>query len=123
MRERMTSFVSIERLKFDSLIPHIAKAAEAIKDYTAIFSFNDGRFGSGTFVNVGGFIGILTAYHVADHLTQFSDFSLIVADYPHRLDATAKTVQHVVVGSPPSHGGPETGPDLSFLVIRNPTLV
>jgi hypothetical protein len=119
----MSGFVSIERVKFDSLRPHIAKAAGVIKDYTAIFSLNDGSFASGTFMNVGGFTGILTAYHVAEHLTLFPDFLLIVADYPHRLEATAGTVQHVVIGSPPSHSEPETGPDLSFLIFRNPTLV
>jgi hypothetical protein len=119
----MAGFVAIEHVKFESLRPHIAKAAEVIKDYTVIFAFNDGAFGSGTFVNVGGFAGILTAYHVAEHLGRFADFSLVVADYPHRLDATATTVQHVAIGSPPPQSAPEAGPDLSFLVIRNPTLV
>jgi hypothetical protein len=119
----MSGFVSIKHVKFESLRPHIAKAAEVIKDYTAIFAFNDGALGSGTFVNIGGFTGILTAYHVAEYLERFADFSLVVADYPHRLEATTQTVHHVVVGSPPPQSAPETGPDLSFLVIRNPTLV
>lgn len=119
----MIGFVAMEHVRFDSLRPPIAKAAEIIKDYTAIFAFNDGAFGSGTFVNIGGFAGIVTAYHVAAHLVRFPDFSLIVADYPHRLDATAKTVQHIPIGSPRADSAPETGPDLSFLVIRNPTLV
>ena len=56
----MSNFVTIEQVKFDSLRPHIAEAAAVIKDYTAIFSFNDGSFGSGTFVNIGGFAGIIT---------------------------------------------------------------
>ena len=119
----MSGFVAIHHVKFDALRPHIAKAAEVIKDYTAIFSFNDGSFGSGTFVNIGGFTGILTAHHVAEHLGRFADFVLIVADYAHRLEATARTVEHVAIGSPPSNGAPETGPDLSLLVFRNPTLV
>lgn len=119
----MSGFVSIKNVKFGSLRPHIARAAEVIKDHTAIFSFNDGSFGSGTFVNIGGFAGILTACHVAEHVSRFADFVLVVANYPHRLEATAKTVQHVPVGSPPPHAEPETGPDLSFLIIRNPTLV
>src|SRR5258708_3633755 len=87
--ENMSGFVSIKHVKFDcSLRPHIAKAQEVIKDYTAIFSFNDGSFGSGTFVNIGGFAGILTAYHVAEHVSRFADFVLVVANYPHRLEAT-----------------------------------
>src|SRR5262249_14556773 len=94
----MSGFVSMEHLRVDSLRPHIAKAAEVIKDYTAIFVFPDGNFGSGTFVNIGGFAGILTAHHVAAHLDRFADFSLVVAGYPHRLEATAKTVQHISIG-------------------------
>ena len=119
----MSGIVVMEHVSFDSLRPHIAKAAEVIKDYTTIFAFNDGSFGSGTFVNIGGFTGILTADHVAAHLDRFADFSLVVAGYPHRLEATVKTVQRVTIGSPPLPSEPETGPDLSFVIIRNPTLV
>jgi hypothetical protein len=115
-------FVALEKLKFELLNPHIARASEIIKDFTAIFIFEDGQVGSGTFVNVGGFTGILTAYHVAQHLYKFKKFKFCVAEYPHDFGADSSLLQHVPIGPVPPDSSPEDGPDLSFLIIRDTTL-
>jgi len=119
----MSGVVAVRNVKFDLLTPQIEKASWAIKDYTAIFVFDDGEIGSGTFVNVCGFTGVLTAHHVAQHLFGFDEFSWCVADYAHRLTVPSDLLEHVPIGPVPKNAAPEVGPDLSFLMIRDPTLV
>ncbi len=104
-------------------MPHIECASKIIKDYTAIFVFDDGRIGSGTFVSVRGFAGILTAHHVAEHLFEFKEFALCVADYPHGLWVRSELLVHVPIGPVLKNSAPEDGPDLSLLIIRDRTLV
>jgi len=110
-------------LKFDLLTPHIASASMVIKDYTAILIFEDGRIGSGTFVNTCGMDGISTAWHVGQHLLKFPEFGLCVADYPHGLWISSELVEHVIIGAVPKDSVPENGPDLSFLIIRDAGLL
>ena len=110
-------------VKFEHLKPHIENACKAIKDYMAIFIFEDGRIGSGTFVNTCGFDGILTAWHVAKHLQNFQEFALCVTDYPHGLWISTELAEHVSIGGTPRGSVPEDGPDLSFLIIRDAGLL
>jgi hypothetical protein len=116
-------FVAARRIDFRRLTPLFPEVGARIKDYSALFIFDDGEMGSGTFINIGGFMGILTAYHVAAHLYQFNEFCLCVADYPHRLTIDSSILKHVPIGIPPDGSGPEVGPDLSLLIIQDPTLV
>lgn len=110
-------------VKSDRLMPHIENASKVIKDYTAIFIFEDGQIGSGTFVTACGFDGVLTAWHVAEHLSRFQEFALCVADYPHGFWISSEIAEHVPVGVIPKNSAPEDGPDLSFLIIRDADLL
>jgi hypothetical protein len=110
-------------VKFDQLKPHIANACEAIKDYMAIFIFEDGKIGSGTFIRTGGLSGLLTAWHVAEHLSNFQEFVLCATDSPHRLSISSDLMDHVPIGVVPQGSMPEEGPDLSFLIIRDEGLL
>lgn len=110
------------------LAPHIARSIGVIKTFmvTFIVEANDGKeqpIGSGTFVKTCGFEGVLTAYHVARELFTLESFCLLVSDSPHRLEVTPEVFAHVPVGGFPDGALPEDGPDLSFLVCRNPTLL
>jgi hypothetical protein len=118
----MSGFVKAY-VKFDQLKPHIDNACKAIKDYMAIFIFEDGRIGSGTFVRTGGLSGLLTAWHVAEHLSSFQEFVLCATDSPHRLSISSDLMDHVPIGVVPQGSMPEEGPDLSFLIIRDEGLL
>jgi hypothetical protein len=111
-------------MKFDVLVPHIAAAAtDVVKNHTAIFIVDEEPVGSGTFVQTGGFSGILTAFHVAEKVCNSPEFLLCVVDSPHRLEMTFDTVAHVVIGRPPVDAALGDGPDLSLLLFRNCSLV
>jgi hypothetical protein len=118
----MSGFVKTY-VKFDQIKPHIDNACKAIEDYMAIFIFDDGQTGSGTFVNTCGFDGLLTARHVAEHLSKFEEFALAVANRPHGLWIPSDIMEHVPIGVVPHGSTPEDGPDLSFLIIRDAGLL
>jgi hypothetical protein len=99
-------------------------AAREIADYTAMFVLQDGRVGSGTFVNTNGVDGILTAHHVARKLIKPGGiFHLVIASRAHKLPVSADLFEHVVIGDSTSHEHPQMGPDLSFLKILDVRLV
>jgi len=103
---------------------HIARAGDEIRHYTAIFSFEDGRVASGTFVNACGFYGILTAHHVAKVVFKFPEFGLCVSERtPTGLWVKSANLEHVIIGEPPKDADPQIGPDLSFLIIRDSNLL
>ena len=106
----------------EHITPHIANAAKMIKNYTAIFIFEDGRVGSGVFVNACGFEGILTAHHVAEVVFKFPEFALCVAEHPHSLYVKSEYLEHIVIGDSTGNPEPKNGPDLSFIVIRDSNL-
>jgi len=106
------------------LQPHISRAAETIKNYMVTLIVNEEPLGSGTFVKTCGVEGILTAYHVAEKLFQFSEFSLCVADFPHRLDIIPPgIVEHIPIGAVSKTSSADEGPDLSFLIIKDAGLL
>src|SRR5579863_5718541 len=98
-------------LDFDP-VPHLEKAFDEIKNYTAIFILGDGRVGSGTFVNACGYDGILTAHHVAEPVLNSSVFALCIAEHPHTLWLRSENFEHVPVGHVRNNPKPEDGPDL-----------
>ena len=118
----MPGFVALEKLNPKLLEPHLAGAARVLKNYTTIFIFEDGHFGSGTFVRIGAFNGILTAYHVAEHVFKFPLFHFCMDVVEQEIEANPETMQHVPIGIPGQDLPANTGPDLSLLIIRNPTL-
>lgn len=105
------------------LTPKLARAGEEIKKYMVTFIVNEEPLGSGTLVKTCGVEGILTANHVAEELFKFSEFSLCVADSPHRLDISSDIAEHVPVGVAPKNSSPDEGPDLSFLLLRDAELL
>jgi hypothetical protein len=104
--------------------PHIERAFAEIKNYTAIFILEDGRVGSGIFVNACGFEGILTAYHVAMPALESKVFALCIAEHEHGVWLRSENFEHVPVGrmrdNPAERGN---GPDLSFIIIRDGNLL
>jgi hypothetical protein len=105
------------------LAPYFASAGEVIKQYMVTFIANEEPLGSGTIIETCGVEGILTANHVAEELFKFPEFSLCVADSPHRLEISRNIVEHIPVGVAPKASSPDEGPDLSFLIFRDSELV
>jgi hypothetical protein len=103
--------------------PDIANASKVIKDYTAILIFEDGRVGSGTFINARGIAGILTAHHVAALVFKSPVFALCIAEHPHSLWVRSENLEHVLLGDSSKNPDPQTGPDLSLIVIRDLHLI
>src|SRR5947208_14227285 len=100
--------------------PHIGRAFGEIKNYTAILIFEDGRVGSGVFVNACGFDGILTAHHVAEEILKVPEFALCVSERTATgLWVKSKNVQHLIIGKILENTERQNGPDLSFLIIRD----
>ena len=130
------SFVKVSLKSFNEsggnliefLAPHVERSIAVIKTFmvTFIAETADGTeqpIGSGTFVKTCGFEGVLTAYHVARDLFRLPNFCLLVSETPHRLEVTPEVFGHVPVGVFPDGALPEDGPDLSFLVCRNPSFL
>jgi hypothetical protein len=99
---------------------HISRAQEPLKKYMVGFVGSDfWPIGSGTLVNTCGFEGILTAHHVAAEIFRQSAIGLCIVDKWHQFCGPVSGLEHVPVGASPSKSPPETGPDLSFLLIRD----
>ena len=77
------------------LAPHLAHAGEAIKKHMVTFIANEEPLGSGTIVESCCVQGVLTANHVVEELFKFPEFSLCVADSPHRLEISQNIVEHI----------------------------
>jgi len=109
-----------EPLDFNPL-PHLQNATDEIRNYTTVFVFEDGRIGSGVFVNTCGLNGILTAHHVAKHLFKLERFGLCLCDSVHSPWVAPMQMEHVVIGENANERA--EGPDLSFLVFRDVNLL
>lgn len=104
--------------------PFMEGAFVEIKNYTAIFILEDGRVGSGIFVNSCGFDGILTANHVASPIMKGKRFSLCIAEHPHSLWLNPEHFEHVPIGKMRDRSDEQhLGPDLSFIIIRDSNLL
>jgi hypothetical protein len=106
---------------------HMSRAAEEIRHYTTIFVIpQKGAKGipvSGIFVNTCGYFGILTAHHVAKPVLENPTFGLCIAEKVHEKWLESKHFQHVPIGFIPGKPYDENGPDLSFIIIRDPNLL
>jgi hypothetical protein len=111
-------------VRADVFNAHIALAKEPLKKFMIGFVGDDfWPIGSGTLVKTCGFEGILTAYHVAAEVSKHDVFGLCIVDEWHLLSGPFSGFEEVPVGASPCNSPPETGPDLSFLVIRDSCLL
>src|ERR1035437_1228361 len=113
----------IKTVRSDRSRQLLAKASRLIKDYTAILIAEDGRVGSGVFVNTCGLDGILTAHHVAEMIFNSREFALCIAQQEHGVWRRSENFQHIMVGNSTGNPEPRNGPDLSFIVIRDSNLL
>jgi hypothetical protein len=103
----------------------IEKASQHASNYSVALVLDGQVFGSGTLVSVNGMHGILTAHHVmlVPERNGAKGFSLCIRTKTiHRVDVEASDYHHVVLGDS-RHQFDHSGPDLSFLMLTNRTLV
>jgi hypothetical protein len=99
-------------------------AAREIANYTAVIVLEAGRTASGTFVEVNGVRGVLTAHHVAREVVKpNSRLHLAVASFAHKLQVSSAFFEQEVVGDSTGNPKPGSGPDLSFLRILDVGLI
>jgi hypothetical protein len=101
--------------------PYLIKSNREISHYTVIFVVDNKWVSSGTFVNACGYDGILTAQHVAKPVLESSEIGLCIAEFEHRVELKADNCEHVIIGA--NNLENEFGPDLSFIIIRDPKLL
>jgi hypothetical protein len=112
------------KVRMDVFNAHVAAAQQSLKKFMVGFVGSDfWPIGSGTLVKAWGFEGILTAYHVAAAVSRHDVFGLCILDEWHLLSGPFSGFEEVPVGASPSNSAPETGPDLSYLVIRDSGLL
>jgi hypothetical protein len=119
----MKDFIEGPKIKSSVIQAHLSKAMLDIQHYMAPIVLMDKRICSGTFVSACGFNGILTAYHVATPVLAETQFGLCITAREHALFVNSKNCQHVVVGHAENGNQGEMGPDLSFIIIRDPKLL
>jgi hypothetical protein len=119
----MAGYVKVS-VRSDVFLTRIALAQEPLKKFMVGFVGDDfWPIGSGTLVKTCGFEGILTAYHVAAEVSRRGVFGLCILDEWHNFCGPVTGLEDVPVGASPSNSPPETGPDLSFLIIRDTLLM
>jgi hypothetical protein len=118
MREQ----VRVRNFKTKVLQPHIEEAEHLIGDYNAIMILSSREVGSGTFLKIGPFYGILTAHHTAMSLFSKEEFTLCVSNQiANECWGSPQRLTHIPIGphDPKNADGPDDGPDLSFLAIHD----
>lgn len=109
-------------------IPHeeiarlLARSEPAIQRHAAHICLLDNRVFSGVYVKSFGYEGILTAGHCASDFLAEERFALCVAEAWPQLWVEPEAVEHVPVGWDESEGYSSSGPDLSFVIIRDKSL-
>lgn len=109
----------------DKLIEGIANALRNFS--TAMIKLSVGQdgmafqelMGAGTFVTIGGVPGILTAHHVANQFLASDGLGLTLIENEQNATIPWQHIKHIEVATPVND---EHGPDLSFLVLPNPSL-
>ena len=96
---------------------------QEIFPFVVAFVIGNHPSGSGTFVSVGEYHGILTARHVADDLFAAppDSLSLCIENTAHRLEIRLSQILHIPVGIPKNENGEL--PDLSFVQIVDKRLL
>src|SRR5258707_13230313 len=109
-------------LRSDVFNVPISLAQEPLKKFMVGFmGSDDWPIGSGTLVKTRGFEGILTASHVAAEIFRQPSIGMCIVDKRHRLSGPPSGLEDVPVGASPRNARADVGPDLSFLIIRDPT--
>lgn len=108
-------------VRLDVFNAHVAAAQQPLKKFMVGFVGSDfWPIGSGTLVKAWGFEGILTAHHVSAEIFRSAVIGLSIVDKWDDCFWSASVFEDVPVGASPCNSPPETGLDLSFLVIRDP---
>jgi hypothetical protein len=114
----MPENLKMPNLPKDKYSDLLASSDGIIHKHTATMVLIDTTLCSGVYTKSSGYCGILTAGHCVELLFQYPKFGLMVANHIHQLWVEQEAVEHVAVEMVQTHG-----PDLSFLIIRNPALV
>ena len=78
---------------------------------------------SGVYAKSFGYEGILTAGHCANDFLEAPHIALSIADEKHQLWVEPIAFEHVMIGYDVTKGYTSSGPDLSFVIIRNKSLI
>ena len=109
------SLTERERLLADSL--------PMINSHAAIVCIGGDSIYSGVYASSHGYHGILTAGHCASAFLDAEMIALPVSEESHRLIVDPMAFDHVPIGQNEGNEYPLSGPDLSFVVIREDRLV
>jgi hypothetical protein len=94
-----------------------------LRHYSVDVGLKDKTFYSGTYIKTCGYEGILTAGHCASSFLSKTGFNLGVKDTRHLLVATPSDFEHVAIDYDVTEGYTLDGPDLSFLIIKDKSLI
>lgn len=109
-------------------IPHeeierlLAGSATEIHRHAAAIALLDNWICSGVYAKSFGYEGILTAGHCAKDIMAEERFALCVSEARHQLWVTPAAVEHVPIGWDETESPIPSGPDLSFIIIRDKSL-
>src|SRR6266568_3173605 len=98
-------------------------SAPTIKGHAAIVHVEGDFIYSGVYASSFGYDGILTAGHCAADFLAATHIALSVSDAKHRLWVEPRAFEHVRIGYDEAEGYTTSGPDLSFVIIRDEELI
>ena len=101
----------------------LVRSAPMIKRHAAIVHVEGDFIYSGVYASSFGYEGILTAGHCATDFLAARHFALSVSDIRHQLWVEPTAFEHVRIGYDEAEGYTTSGPDLSFVIIRDKTLI
>ena len=110
-------------------IPHteierlLAKSAPTIQRHAAIIHIEGDFIYSGVYAKSFGYEGILTAGHCASDFMAAKHIALSVSELIHQLWVEPNAFEHVPIAYDETEGYTSSGPDLSFVVIRDEHLL
>ena len=117
-------YVVVKEVPASGISPELRESiVRDIYPFVVAFVIGNHPSGSGTFVSVGEYHGILTARHVADDLFAAppDNLSLCIENTAHRLEIRKSQILHIPVGIPKNEDGEL--PDLSFVQIVDKRLL
>ena len=101
----------------------LVSSAPMIRRHAAIIHLESDFIYSGVYAKSFGCEGILTAGHCASAFLAAKHIALCVSDAKHQLWVESKAFEHVPIGYDETEGYTSNGPDLSFVIIRDETLL
>jgi hypothetical protein len=101
----------------------LAASAETIHRHTALLCLENDWIYSGVFAECFGCKGILTAGHCAATFLEAGTVALLISEAYHRLWLKSASFEHVPVGFDETEGPLLSGPDLSFVIIKDENIL